>query len=224
MTPSLTQTLMSELLGGQTSQEARAVVGEGQTPTPTPATPPMPAGEPQAPKRWRTLRTPDGQRPSPRQAQRDARQYAEAWYQALKAWRVVVPPVLTPVIRYGGGWSDPITTMGDGAPDRPSGLELPSGTAREVEVGRLISTWAASPIPAQRELGQLLHGLRSGRGMNSLIHHSGRGWADPSERAQTYAVAVLTLAVNLGDQEADAQLQHLVFARTSATLSVSSTE
>lgn len=31
-----------------------------------------------------------------RQQQRDARAYAEVWYQALRAWEVIVPPIVIP--------------------------------------------------------------------------------------------------------------------------------
>lgn len=211
MTPSLTQALMSELLGGQTPQDARPVVGEGQTPTLTPATPPQPASEPQAPKRWRTLRTPDGQRPSPRQAQRDARMYAEQWYQALRDWewknrgelvpRDLAPKCppkrqMTPVV---GNWA-----AGD--------VMLPSVRVR-TPIG-----WVNEFALARRcNEDKLLSEVRRGAGLATLHHASGRGWA--GKRAREYGYAVLVLAHNVGDTRA-ADLLHLVFAEDSDTLSV----
>ncbi|MDP9764888.1 hypothetical protein [Deinococcus enclensis] len=203
---------MSELLGGQTTQEARPVVGEGGGSNSQLPTPPAPASEPQTPKRWRTLRTPDGQRPSPRQAQRDARQYAEAWYQALKKWKVESYEVATPT-GSGRGGAVFLTT---GTPGFLTCYYLDTPLGRKVtavEVGRTISTWAASPIPAQRLHGLNLERLRGDVAMASLLHHSGRGWANPSDRAKAYAAAVLTLAVSLGDANASTYLPELSNAR-----------
>lgn len=63
-------------------------VAPQQTPERTDTPPPTLEGQPEAsqrPQRWRTLRTPDGLRPDPRQQQRLARLYAEQWYAALRA-------------------------------------------------------------------------------------------------------------------------------------------
>ncbi len=156
-----------------------------------------------------------------RQQQRDARAYAERWYQALRAWEVIVPPIVIPRIRYGTFYVDNATTMGEGGPDRPTGLSLPCGVLREGEVARIITRWAQSTIPAQREHGLLLERIRQGDSMATLLHHSGRGWA---EGAKAYAEAVLNLGVLLSDPVAEVHLQALVFARVSRTLSVSSQE
>ncbi|GGM39733.1 hypothetical protein GCM10008956_15250 [Deinococcus arenae] len=159
-----------------------------------------------------------------RQQQRDARAYAERWYQALRAWEVIVPPIVIPRLRYGTFCVDNATTMGEGGPDRPTGLSLPCGVLREGEVARLITRWAQSTIPAQREHGLLLERIRQGESMAMLLHHSGRGWAEPRERAMAYAEAVLRLAVILGDPEAEVHVQALAFARQAGTISVSSQE
>ncbi|PIG98921.1 hypothetical protein [Deinococcus sp. UR1] len=143
-----------------------------------------------------------------RQQQRDARAHAEAWYQALRAWAVIVPPIVIPRLRYGTPYLDNATTMGEGGPDRPTGLSLPCGVLREGEVARIINRWAQSTIPAQREHGQLLERIRQGTAPATLLDPRG-GWAGGGN-ARAYAVAVLNLGVLLGDEEAEKVLQSLL--------------
>lgn len=195
MTPSITLTLMSELLGGQTTQEARPAVGEGQTPTPTPAVPPAPASEPQTPKRWRTLRTPDGQRPSPRQAQRDARQYAEAWYRAVRDWERRTNGGM--LVIGGGGKHGSKRQM---TPVVGNWGGAPYGVHHYAEISTPMGWVSEAAIAHRCNMDPLLGRLRAGGGLGSLIHGSGTGWN--GQEAQAYAVAVLALAVSLGDTRA----------------------
>jgi hypothetical protein len=70
-------------------------------------------------------------------------------------------------------------------------------------IGALPVTHVAQAITAQRS--ELLERVRGGGGLASLVDERG-GWASPRERAVAYAVAALTLAVTLGDREAEGML------------------
>lgn len=198
--------LMTALLTGK-PVEAHQQANPTPPPLPAPATAPAPASEPQSPKRWRTLRTPDGLRPSPRQAQRDARQYAEAWYQALREWKQASYEVPAPT---GSGRSGAVL-LTSGTPGMITCYYLVTPLGRTVtatEAGRLISTWEASSIPAQRQVGVLLNRVRMGGGLASLLDERG-GWNRNTADARAYAVAALSLAVALGDVNADGVLKSL---------------
>lgn len=148
------------------------------------------------PTRWRTLRTPEGLRPSPRQAQRDARQYAEAWLQALRDWHVRGrteyissrnlhsnrPPADGPRVvgQYTSGGSQAALSYRE--------MSTPIGWVAESAITR-----ACNESP---HLGR----IRAGGGLGSLIHSSGQGWN--GEEARAYAVALLELAAHLGDERA----------------------
>lgn len=152
---------------------------------------------------WRTLRTPDGLRPSARQQQREARMYAEQWYQALREWITVTRSDLVtgdgprrssgrqmvPVVGNWGGspWSSVTYTL----------IETPMGRVSQSAVARLCSA------------DEWLSEVQKGEGLATLIHASGRGWA--GQRAREYGRAALQLAAALGDPCAE-ELQHLVFA------------
>jgi hypothetical protein len=153
---------------------------------------------------------------------RAARAYAEAWYQALRVWRVRVPVVLRPSLPYSsGGLSvNAITTLGDYEPDLPTALMTPMGEVREVEVGRIISQLELSGTPDGRLLGKRLADLRSGKGLGTLIHANGRGWNGTT--APEYARAVLSVGVRLGDAHAEYHLKHLPFVGGCTTVSVDS--
>lgn len=143
------------------------------------------------PTRWRTLRTPEGTRPSPRQQQREARNRAEHWYQALREWYVVtrgevVPRDLSPkrsntrlMVPVVGNWGS------GGVGLWTAQVLTPLGWVSESRLAHLCN---ADP---------LLCRVRSGGGLSSLIHSSGTGWN--GHKARAYAVAALSLAVAVGD-------------------------
>lgn len=143
-----------------------------------------------------------------REQVRAARAYAERWYQALREWRVDSYDV---PMAAGSGRGGTAVLLTSGTPGMITCTYLQTPLGREVgevQAGRTISLWAMSSIPAQREVGQLLERLRAGQGLASLVDERG-GWASPRERALAYAVAVLTLAVTLGDREAEFYLLQL---------------
>lgn len=134
--------------------------------------------------------------------------YAEAWYAALRAWDVrhpeVVPGISYAPFRPEG--APPVSTLGECGPVRPTALLTPMGEVREVEAARLITEMAASPIPDRRAAGGLLERVRCAfTAPASLLRENGT-WASPRGRMAAYAVAVLTLAVALGDRDAEPAL------------------
>ncbi|MFK7601874.1 hypothetical protein ACI3L1_06645 [Deinococcus sp. SM5_A1] len=136
------------------------------------------------------------------------RAYAEAWYTALRGWEVQqhAVPVAKVSYAFARGY-EPISTMGEGGPDLPTALLTPVGQMREVEVGRMISGMAISPVPDRQAAGGLLERVRSGQGPASLLREGG-GWGPVAPRMAAYAVAVLTLAVAVGDSEAEGPLRY----------------
>lgn len=141
---------------------------------------------------------------SKRGQQRQARAYAEAWWQALREWDARAgaelvssrnlystrPPSQNSTVgQYASGGSSTVLTF--------RVLRTPLGLVSESRVAALCN---ADP---------LLEEVRRGAGLATLIHASGRGWA--GQRARQYGAAVLGLARDLGDTQA-AEILHLVFA------------
>lgn len=162
------------------------------------------------PVRWRTLRTPEGQRPSSRQQQRDARNRAEAWYQAIRGWETRTTSELVPRTSLGSGGAGRMTVIvgnyGRGqATLTYRRVYTPLGWLSESAVGAAIS-----------RQGGYLERVRQGQGLSSLIHSNGRGWNGPDAKA--YALEVLALAAELGDQQAIHQRDLLNVGETDTIL------
>lgn len=142
---------------------------------------------------------------------REARLYAEQWYRVLRAWEVRYPDVL-PKMSYAAFWepeySDPIT-MGEGGTPQKTYLLTPAGEVSETEIGQVISTMAQSRVPDVVQLGRMLDRLRRDRNgcAESLLR--GTSWSQNKEQAMRYAVAVLSLAVRLGDVYAELPLKQV---------------
>lgn len=138
------------------------------------------------------------------------RAHAEVWYQALRRWKVELPRVPVPRTSYApftSGW-EPLSTLGEGGPDLPTALVTPVGQVGEAEVARLIGLMLASEVPDTRAVGGLLEKLRGEyRTPATLLREDGR-WQPDTSRHAAYAVAVLTLAVQLGDRHAEAPLRY----------------
>lgn len=183
--------------------------------TPAPLARVRPLSERRRPDTWRTLRTPDGYRPSPRETERAARQCAQDWYQALLVWDVQEVE-LVPTER-GSPRPNSMVVVGIGAfSSRRGGTSSNGGAARyvrtpgpsrytELEIGSQISSMARSATPDLAMLGGLLERLRGCGGLASLVDERG-GWNRDRARALLYARAVLTLAVRLGDAVAETHL------------------
>ena len=136
------------------------------------------------------------------------RAYAEAWYRVLRDWKVEEHniPVAKVSYAFARGY-EPISTMGEGGTTLPTALSTPVGQLRETEVGRMITEMAASPVPDRQSHGRLLERMRAGQAPASLLRED-RRWASPASRMAEYAVAVLTLAVAMGDREAEGPLRY----------------
>lgn len=140
---------------------------------------------------------------------RDARQYAEQWYQTFRTWDVHFPDVL-PKMSYAAfrdqGAYDPLT-MGEGGPPQKTYLRTPAGEISETEIGQIISDMTLSTLPDTVQLGRMLDRLRRHEHacMESLLR--GTSWSQNRESAIRYAVAVLTLAVRLDDVHAERPLR-----------------
>ncbi|MBZ9752742.1 hypothetical protein K7W42_18025 [Deinococcus sp. HMF7604] len=140
---------------------------------------------------------------------REARLYAQQWYAALRVWAVHYPTVL-PKISYAAfreqGHFDALT-MGDGGPPQKTFLRTPAGEISEVEIGQVITDMTLSAVPETVQLGRMLDRLRrhDNSCMESLLR--GTSWSQNRESAVRYAIAVLTLAVRLGDVHAERPLR-----------------
>ena len=137
---------------------------------------------------------------SGRTQRKAARDYAEAWWQALRAWEVkTFSDLVFPDggSHTSGSYFEPVT-MGRSSSGSMTGGVLythiltPMGWVSESRLGKLLE---------EHGLGR----LRAGAGLSSLIHPNGRGWRD--ENAPAYAAAVLQVAAELGDDRARAALQ-----------------
>ncbi|EYB68850.1 hypothetical protein DEIPH_ctg017orf0228 [Deinococcus phoenicis] len=87
------------------------------------------------------------------------------------------------------------------------------------EVDSAITTMSRSASADLADLGDLLERVRGCTSLATLLDERG-GWASPRDRAIRYAVAVLTLAVRLGDALAESHLSYLQKSGDSPTVSV----
>ncbi len=150
---------------------------------------------------------------SSRQLQRDARALAEAWLQALRAWHVhQATRVISSRTASGGGGNMRFLvgqyTSGSGSVSAGLSVRELSTPVGWVAESAVVRRCAADP---------LLSEVQEGRGLATLIHASGRGWA--GQRAREYAAVLLALAHSLGDSKAT-EVLHLAFAEDRDTLSV----
>ncbi|SMB93292.1 hypothetical protein SAMN00790413_01920 [Deinococcus hopiensis KR-140] len=141
-----------------------------------------------------------------RREAKEARAYAECWYQAIRAWKVRTVQLPSP----GDGRYQPddldFLTLGMGGPITATYLQTPIGDCTEHEVATVIKELLGSGVPDHRAIGQLLDRLRGTyRTPVTLLRECGR-WQPDMARHAAYAVAVLTLAVRLGDGHAEAPL------------------
>ena len=141
-----------------------------------------------------------------------ARAYANLWYLALLAWKVEHGRVLVAKNNYTdfrnrmhGG----ISTLGEFLPAQATMLILPSGEYLEGEVSQMIKAMQRSSTFETSENGHLLDALRdpTQRKPETLLREDGR-WM--RQTCPAWALAVLTLAVQLRDEAAD---QHIGYCR-----------
>ena len=132
------------------------------------------------PTTWRTLRTPDGLRPGPRELEREARSYAERWYQAIRE-PVIDEVPLTPTER-GSPSSRSMVLVGVGAFTSRRGPALGGGggVARymrtpgprrftEIEVGAIVVAVAVAGLPSA--IGIVVDETGAGEGAGQEADH-----------------------------------------------------
>lgn len=207
--------LLAGLLAGGTSPSApapekpQAAEQEGEGASPLPVV----SEAAQRPVR----RRPDGAAQaevSSRQLQRDARALAEAWLQALREWDVhQTTRVISSRTASGGGGGNMRFMVGQ----YTSGSGSVSAGLSVRELSTPVGWVAESAVVRRCAADPLLSEVQEGRGLATLIHASGRGWA--GQRAREYAAVLLALAHNLGDTKAT-EVLHLAFAEDRDTLSV----
>lgn len=156
--------------------------------------------------------------PTRRQEQAEVREYAEQLLQALREWRTWEADL--PSTSSGPAKPPRFRIVGCGRPSTGAGalrsttveyLAMPGPRPYTVsEVTQVIRRMAATP--AHAHLAEHLERIRSGRGASSLLRPT--GWAPPTSWSQTYALALFTLAVQLGDAEADRCLSLLRARKT----------
>lgn len=154
--------------------------------------------------------------PTRRAEQQDVRAYAERLLQALRHWetRVVDLPATTTgratASRYQviacGQYGSHSSSGGRAA--QVTYLQMPGPrpyTASEVAAS--ITQLSRSRSHDHAEHGRRLEAIRAGNGPATLLRD--RGWAAPTTWSVPYALALLTLAVQLGDPAADTHLANL---------------
>ncbi|WP_146202741.1 hypothetical protein [Deinococcus irradiatisoli] len=111
--------------------------------------------------------------------------------------------------QYRPGW-EPESTLGEGGPAKATVLRTPIGEVNEAEVGRIITRMAESGVREARAAGLLLERIRGGSVTPlKLLKPDGR-WERDAPRNAAYAIAVLTMAVQLRDGAAE---QYLPYCR-----------
>jgi hypothetical protein len=136
-----------------------------------------------------------------------AREYAEAWYQCLREPQTHVQPA---IISTGtGGTFTPDLDVGQW---RTGGgqtyVATPVGFRDERAIGRAVYDMLGSNRPDDVLYGKLLGRVITGVSMGSLLDPRG-GWASARESAMRYALACLTLAVQVDDPAAEDPLRQI---------------
>jgi hypothetical protein len=135
-----------------------------------------------------------------------AREYAEAWYQCLREPQTHVQPA---IISTGtGGTFTPDLDVGQW---RSGGgqvyVRTPAGFRDERAIGRAVYDMLGSNRPDDVLYGKLLGRVITGVSIASLLREG--GWASPRERSLRYALACLTLAIQVGDRLAEEPLREI---------------
>lgn len=142
-----------------------------------------------------------------RREAKEARAYAESWYQAFLIWDV--REIKIPYSFYYEPRSElDFITLGSNVLLPTRYLQTPAGEFTEGEVGSSITEMAEAGTVERKLLGKMLDKLRYERSNcpASLLREGGR-WHQNRKRATRYAVGVLTLAVHLRVQGAETPLR-----------------
>ncbi|WP_407538890.1 hypothetical protein Q0M94_11990 [Deinococcus radiomollis] len=135
-----------------------------------------------------------------------AREYAEAWYQAMREPETYTTDrIPSSGSRFGhlrldeGHWRS-----GGGQ----TYVATPAGYRDERAIGKAVFTMLESSRADDVLYGKLLGRVITGVSMATLLDPRG-GWASPRESAIRYALACLTLAVQVDDQTAEEALRQV---------------
>lgn len=157
------------------------------------------------PQRRRFLASPPVVKPA---AQREARGYAEAWYQCLREPKEQVQPVLISSPGTGGTFVADL----DVGNWRSGGGQVywatPAGFRDERAIGRAVYDMLESKRPDDVLYGKLLGRVVTGVSISSLLRDGGY-WHQNRESAIRYGLACLTLAVQVDDRAAEEPLAEL---------------
>lgn len=192
--PPTTDQIMTALLTGKPVERQQEPV-RATTPPPTPEATQKPARER---RRYETPTRQVHREWGKREQERERRDLAEQWWQALRRWQIKPGAEITAY--YGNPKPSGMrlvgiamgSSAGNSYQTQVEMVVLPNGLHEAALVGRMC---AASPHLAE---------LYRGAGLATLLHSNGRGWA--SQRARECGAAVLELADSLGGDT-----QHLVF-------------
>lgn len=154
-------------------------------------------------------------KPTPRETTRalrigsQHRQYAQAWYDALRFPRTREVKLMGS-FHYDDATPHDVRLIGTGRPTPATYLRTPAGEFDERNVGQIITDMTRHGTVETKHLGKLLDRLRHTPDtcLIGLTRDDGR-WHQHRERATRYALAVLTLAVRLGVQDAEGALKHV---------------
>lgn len=139
---------------------------------------------------------------SSRQQQRDARVYAASWWRAIREWETRLSGGLLVVgerSRSGTG-RQMVPVVGNWS-------STPSGALRYTQVSTPMGWISETALALACNANETLGRTRAGTGMASLIRVTGQGWN--GKEAFGYAVIVLGMATQLGDQTAAHHLELL---------------
>ena len=135
-----------------------------------------------------------------------AREYAEAWYQAMRE-----PDTYTTDRIPSSGSRFGHLRLDEGHWRSGGGqtyVATPAGYRDERAIGKAVFGMLESSRPDDKLYGKLLGRVITGVSMATLLDPRG-GWDSPKERAMRYALSVLTLAVQLDDRLAEEPLRQI---------------
>lgn len=137
-----------------------------------------------------------------------AREYAEAWYQCLREPQTHTVPLISST---GTGFGTFIPDLDVGNWRTGGGqtyIRTPAGDRDERAIGRAVYDMLASSRPDDVLYGKLLGRVITGMSMASLLREGGY-WHQNRESGIRYALACLTLAVQVDDSAAEEPLTAL---------------
>ncbi|WP_407570716.1 hypothetical protein [Deinococcus altitudinis] len=135
-----------------------------------------------------------------------AREYAEAWYQCLREPETHVEPVMISTST-GGTFVADLDVGNWRSGGGQTYVRTPAGFRDERAIGKAVYDMLESKRPDDVLYGKLLGRVITGVSVSSLLREG--GWVSPRERSLRYALACLTLAIQVGDRVAEEPLREI---------------